>query len=49
MFDENLKKWSSYPVQEVMVIVGNAHEASMLTAVREVSVCLRATRLAAKT
>jgi len=27
VFDENLKKWSSYPVQEVMQIVGNAHEA----------------------
>ncbi|CAE7255259.1 dlpC [Symbiodinium necroappetens] len=27
VFDENLKKWSTYPVQEVMIIVGNAHEA----------------------
>lgn len=28
VFDENLKRWSSYPVQEVMQIVGSAHEAS---------------------
>ena len=27
VFDENLKRWSSYPVQEVMQIVGSAHEA----------------------
>ncbi|CAJ1337985.1 unnamed protein product [Effrenium voratum] len=27
VFDENLKTWASYPVQEVMQIVGNAHEA----------------------
>jgi len=27
VFDENLKKWSNYPVTEVMHIVGQAHEA----------------------
>eukprot|EP00931_Biecheleriopsis_adriatica_P109711 TRINITY_DN8397_c0_g1_i1.p1 TRINITY_DN8397_c0_g1~~TRINITY_DN8397_c0_g1_i1.p1 ORF type:complete len:732 (-),score=183.52 TRINITY_DN8397_c0_g1_i1:115-2310(-) len=27
VFDDNLKKWSAYPVAEVMQIVGHAHEA----------------------
>ncbi|CAK9035446.1 Dynamin-like protein C [Durusdinium trenchii] len=27
VFDESLKRWDSYPVQEVMHIVGSAHEA----------------------
>lgn len=27
VFDESLKRWDSYPVQEVMRIVGSAHEA----------------------
>ena len=27
VFDEKLKRWDSYPVSEVMQIVGTAHEA----------------------
>ena len=35
VFDENLKRWSSYPVQEVMQIVGSAHEADAKMSLRD--------------